>query len=425
MIPRLLKTNVDTDSHVEFFRNVLMKKTETPNVREVTIARFHKKDKATQEISEKLLEVIELLRKSEKHIPSCETTDLEPIIGRIVEDGFFDGVTMQETTDKCLEAIARIKGNVETANKRLDYFILAGYGLFLKLRIRYAKELRNQDVEASKRMAKLSEKIKILKEENSALKAKAVPVDHGNYDLRTVLKRELLNTNFQSEDMTSDLNSQVALLENVLYYKTNLLAALDPKASSVDTAKSVKSIHWKEKESILKSSLQQGTGSKSLKVGPLTYSSRTNVLPSKRAFREDLKNEDDGKEIFHIDMNAMFSHTLDEEFIESPSFLDTNEPDAHGFKKAEISSTSHESKIPTVEWGCPGFEFESYTADLTMNVATLNVSDSSPLATPPCMNMDSASSTGQDSSETLTTSSIINQKASLEDFTESTYHVVN
>lgn len=318
-----LPANYERDEYrLSYFRKVFIEEKAKPTIdpRKATIDRHEKKAKVVEEIARKLLDVVEQIRKTEKFIPEYTQEDLEPVLDKIVDDGFCDGVPMQDTLDRCLEVIAGLQGTVETANKRLDHFVIAGYGKFLKMRVRYAKELKSQEVKAKEQVDKLRDKIKALKDEIETLKISHAIQTHeaqiqaSLIGLPQVMKMALVQEVDEEQPDQETLLDQIAVLEKVLFAKKQVARNLDQdKDLAWLGTLSMSSNHT---EPILRRTLERQ---------PLKFPSRINQLPSKCSIKKD-----DG---FKVDLTRMFSQTLDVDTAGSPKFLTPRGTASRSFSK--------------------------------------------------------------------------------------------
>lgn len=302
-----LPANYDRDEYrLSYFRKVfLQEKKPLVDPRKATVARHEKKAKAVKEMAQKLLDVVEQIRKTEKFIPEYTQKDLEPVLEKIVDDGFCDGVPMQETLDRCLDVIACLQGTVETANKRVDHFVIAGYGKFLKMRVRYSKELKSQEIKAKEQMDKLRDKIRVLKDENEALTISHAILTHEAEVQASLIPQQVLKTVLAQEANEFDrdtLEREIAVLERVLFAKKHVARNLgqEKDLSWLGTL----SMSPNHTEPILRRILERK---------PLKFPSRVNQLPSKCDVEKD--------DAFKVDLARMFSQTLDVDTTCSPKFL--------------------------------------------------------------------------------------------------------
>lgn len=232
-------------------------------------------------------------------------------------------MTIEETSDQCLQTIACMHGTIETANKRLDEFITLGLWKFYRLRKRYGQALKEQETHAKKRVAKLKRKLEGLNEENGSLRAlnELLVIDDAEFTLADVLKQELLLSSPKASHTLDfeSIETEIILLESLLQKKIDLLQTSQDRSESyshkVRSQKAMSTIHHSGTGTARRSSQASPTLSLSKSYRePLRTTSRNNILPSKRG----ITGNSESTRAFDINIDGMFSQTSELYFNKTP-----------------------------------------------------------------------------------------------------------
>lgn len=188
--------NKENSPAFKAYSKVLLKPAFDP--REETIKRLKAKQEVFASITIQFVRLLEDLRRLEPSIPPYTKKDLEPILDRIIDEGFRDGVTMQETRDWCLKVISNIKGNILTANQRIDQFMVAGYASVVRLKVKMNKDMKLKEA---------------IRREMERMKQEAI----------TNLESNTMDTDDNDDDAKQFLSEEIQLLQDLLLAKSKLM----------------------------------------------------------------------------------------------------------------------------------------------------------------------------------------------------------